>query len=148
MAFSGGEPGKPEINVTPMIDVLLVLIIVFMVVVSMDKKQGEMADIPQPATDTHLPPPERTIVVEVDQAVPNEAPVLKINDQAVPWDQLKPRLQQIFLGRVEKVAFVKADKEITFDRVADVIDMAHAAGVDHVGLITAEPKQEAKAESR
>ena len=146
MAFSGGEPGKPEINVTPMIDVLLVLIIVFMVVVSMDKKQGEMADIPQPPTKNETPPPDRTVLVKVEQEIQNGPPLLKINDETVSWDRLEPRLQQIFAPRVEKVAFVQADKEITFDHIADVIDMAHQAGVDHVGLITAEPKQQARAQ--
>jgi biopolymer transport protein ExbD len=144
MAFSGGEPGRPEINVTPMIDVLLVLIIVFMVVVSMDKKQGEMAEIPRPATDSRAPTPERTIVVQVEQGVQNQPPVLKINDEAVAWDQLQTRLQRIFLGRAEKVAFVEGDKDIAFEHMAEVIDIAHAAGIDHVGLITSEPKQEAR----
>jgi biopolymer transport protein ExbD len=144
MAFSGGEPGRPEINVTPMIDVLLVLIVVFMVVVSMDKKQGETAEIPQPATDSRAPTPERTIVVQVEQGVQNQPPVLKINDEGVSWDQLRSRLQRIFLGRAEKVAFVKGDKDIAFEHMAEVIDIAHAAGVDHVGLITSEPKQEAR----
>ncbi len=144
MAFSGGEPGRPEINVTPMIDVLLVLIIVFMVVVSMDKKQGEMADIPPPPTKNQTPPPERTVVVQV-QGIQNGPPLLKINDESVSWGRLEPRLQQIFAPRVEKVAFVQADKEITFDHIANVIDMAHEAGVDHVGLMTSEPKQQAKA---
>lgn len=146
MAFSGSGPGNPEINVTPLIDVLLVLIIVFMVVVSMGKQQGEKAEIPQPAKSSQLPPPERTIVVQVEQGPENTPPLLKINDQTVSWDQLEARLQQIFLGRVEKVAFVQGDKEITFDHIAEVIDMVHAAGVDHVGLITTEPKQEARSE--
>lgn len=144
MAFSGGEPGRPEINVTPMIDVLLVLIIVFMVVVSMDKKQGETAEIPQPATDSRVPPPERTIVIQVEQESPNDPPLVKINDETVGWGQLQSRLQQIFVGRMEKVAFVKGDKELSFQKVAEVLDIAHAAGIDHVGLITSEPKQEAR----
>ncbi len=144
MAFSGGEPGRPEINVTPMIDVLLVLIIVFMVVVSMDKKQGETAEIPQPATDSSVPPPERTIVIQVEQESPNDPPLVKINDESVAWRQLQSRLQQIFVGRMEKVAFVKGDKDLSFQEVAEVLDIAHAAGIDHVGLITSEPKQEAR----
>jgi biopolymer transport protein ExbD/biopolymer transport protein TolR len=127
-----------------MIDVLLVLIIVFMVVVSMDKKQGETAEIPQPATDSSVPPPERTIVIQVEQESPNDPPLVKINDQSVGWSQLQSRLQQIFVGRMEKVAFVKGDKELSFQKVADVLDIAHAAGIDHVGLITSEPKQEAR----
>lgn len=101
MAFSGSGPGNPEINVTPLIDVLLVLIIVFMVVVSMGKQKGLEAQIPEPAKDSQVPPPERTIVIQVEQGTQNQAPLVKVNDQAVSWDQLKLRLQQIFLVRTE-----------------------------------------------
>ncbi len=65
MAFSGGGPNNPQINVTPLIDALLVLIIVFMVVVSMSQEKGLIAQIQQPAQASAVPPPERTVVIQV-----------------------------------------------------------------------------------
>jgi biopolymer transport protein TolR len=143
MAFSGGGPNSAEINITPLIDILLVLIIVFMVVVSMSQQKGEKAEIPQPAQDKSVPSPERTIVIQL-QTTAHEPPDLKINEQTVSWEALEPKLHDIFTPRVEKVAFVKGDKETPFEYIADVIDMAHQAGVDHIGLLTPELQQEAQ----
>jgi biopolymer transport protein TolR len=143
MAFSGGGPNSAEINITPLIDILLVLIIVFMVVVSMSQQKGEKAEIPQPAQDKSLPSPERTIVIQLEMAG-HEPPSLKINEQVVSWESLEPRLHEIFTPRVEKVAFVKGDKDTPFEYIADVIDMTHQAGVDHVGLLTPELQQQAR----
>jgi biopolymer transport protein TolR len=138
MAFSGGSPGQPQINVTPLIDVLLVLIIVFMVVVSMSKQKGVEAQIPQPAQDTGQPPPVRTIVIEVEWNAKSGKPTLKINQDDVAWNELEPRLHDIFKQRAERVAFVKGNDDVDFEYVADVIDMAREAGVDRVGLLTKE----------
>jgi biopolymer transport protein TolR len=62
---------------------------------------------------------------------------LKINQDDVTWENLEGRLNDIFKTRAEKVMFVKADPDLTFNEVAQVIDISHAAGVDKVGLITA-----------
>lgn len=118
------------------------LIIVFMVVVSMSQQKGEKAEIPQPAQDKNIPSPERTIVIQLEMG-PHEPPELKINEQSISWEKLEPRLHEIFTPRVEKVAFVKGDKDTPFEYIADVIDMAHQAGVDHVGLLTPELQQQA-----
>jgi biopolymer transport protein ExbD/biopolymer transport protein TolR len=87
MAFSmaGGGPSDPQINVTPLIDVLLVLIIVFMVVQSMSKTQGLQAQIPQPAQDdkSQPVPVDRTIVIQVVRSAQSQPPVLKINQETV-----------------------------------------------------------------
>ena len=140
MAFSmaGGGPSKPQINVTPLIDVLLVLIIVFMVVVSMSKHKGLEAQIPQPATDqaNQTVPPDRTIVIQVIWSAPNQPPALKINQDSVAWENLHARLHDIFKLRAERVAFVRGEDDIDFQYVADVIDIARDAGVDRVGLLT------------
>ena len=93
MAFSqaGGGPSNPQINVTPLIDVLLVLIIVFMVVVSMSKTKGLEAQIPQPAQDDKSQPVpiDRTIVIQVAWSTQGQAPALKINQEEVKWDDLQ-----------------------------------------------------------
>jgi biopolymer transport protein TolR len=140
MAFSmaGGGPSNPQINVTPLIDVLLVLIIVFMVVVSMSKTKGLEAQIPQPAPDDKRQsvPINRTIVIQVARNTQGQAPALKINQEDVKWDGLQSRLHDIFKIRAERIAFVHGDDDVDFEYVADVIDIAREAGVDRVGLLT------------
>jgi biopolymer transport protein TolR len=140
MAFSTGGRGpfSGQMNVTPLIDVLLVLIIVFMVVVSMSNQKGLEAQIPQPAKDpaNNTPEPLRTIVVQVVWTGKDQAPQLRINQDTVSWDELQPRLHDIFKQRAEKIAFVKGDDDIDFNYVAQVIDMAREAGVERVGLMT------------
>jgi biopolymer transport protein TolR len=139
MAFSTGGRGpfQGQMNVTPLIDVLLVLIIVFMVVQTMTKDKGLEAQIPQPADPkSSTPPPVRTIVVQVMWTGKDQAPHLRINQDDVSWTELEPQLHNIFKQRAEKVAFVKGDDDVDFDYVAQVIDRAREAGVERVGLMT------------
>jgi biopolymer transport protein ExbD len=140
MAFSnaGSGPSRPQINVTPLIDVLLVLILVFMVIVSMTTEKGLETQIPQPALPSKLPPREDTIVIQVKWNADNQPSSLKINQDNVKWEDLHSRLQEIFAGRAERVAFVKGDGELDFQDVAKVIDIARSSGVDRVGLMTKE----------
>jgi biopolymer transport protein TolR len=138
MSFSmaGGGPRGPEINVTPLIDVLLTLIIVFMVVVSMDKEQGETAQIPQPDQKPENIAQPRTVVIQVVWTKQDQSPTVKINQDNVRWEDLEARLAEIYLKRAEKVVFVRGDADVDFQYVADVIDVAHHAGVQRVGLLT------------
>jgi biopolymer transport protein ExbD len=127
----------PEINVTPLIDVLLTLIIVFMIVVSMDKQQGETAQIPQPdQKQAQSIPQPSTVVIQVVWTKQDEPPTVKINQDEVRWEDLETRLAEIYLKRAEKVVFVRGDNDVDFQYVADVIDVAHHAGVQRVGLLT------------
>jgi biopolymer transport protein TolR len=129
---SGGGP-KSDINMTPMIDVLLVLIIIFMVITPLTPK-GLEALVPQP------PPPgqkqtlsdQRTVVIVIDA---NHH--MQINSEDTTDATMGDRLTEIFKTRAERVVFVKGDPSIDFSYVAKAIDIAHGAGIDKVGLMTA-----------
>ena len=134
---SGGSVRGPQINVTPLIDVLLTLIVMFMLTVAMDQEQGETAQIPQP--DQKQTSEEReslTIVIQVVWTTKDAPPTLRINQEDVRWEDLDARLARIYLTRAEKVAFVRGDADVDFQYVAEVIDAAHHAGVQRVGLLT------------
>jgi len=140
MAFStsgAGGGARAEINVTPLIDVLLTLIVMFMLVVSMDKQYQEDAQIPQPGKQpTAGEEQSRTVVIEVVWTGQDRPPSVKINRQDISWEDLEGQLQKIYLTRAEKVAFVRGDADVDFQYVADVIDRAHHAGVQRIGLLT------------
>jgi biopolymer transport protein ExbD len=141
MSFSigGGGARVSQINVTPLIDVLLTLIVMFMLVVSLDPEYGEKVQLPQPPKDPKsAPQPEGTVVIQLVWMAKDAPPTVKINQEVVPWDDLELRLAQIYLRRSEKVAFVHGDADVDFLFVADVIDRAHHAGVQRIGLLTQE----------
>ena len=136
MGMSGGSGGGPvsDMNVTPMIDVLLVLLIIFMVIQPTTPK-GLEALVPQPPKNHDQPPPDndRTIVVQV---LAGAVPTYKINDQAFAKGDLTSELTKIFSTRTEKVMFVKGDADLNFSSVAEVIGFGHSADVTNIGIIT------------
>jgi len=104
-------------NVTPLIDVLLVLIIVFMVVVIEQRPTGLQTELPQqPNPNDHsIPPPNRTIVIQIHPAKPGtDHPRVMVNEESVEWDRLRERLRDIFAIRVERIAYLEADNDIDF----------------------------------
>jgi biopolymer transport protein TolR len=137
-AVGGGGGVKADINVTPMIDVLLVLLIVFMVITPLTPR-GLNTLVPQPPPPNQPPPPpnqDPTVVIEVAK---NHD--LDINGQPVKLSDLASKLEDIFKTRATKVVFVKGDPDVDYRYVAEAIDAARGAGLDKVGIMT--PKVEA-----
>ncbi len=131
MSIGGGGGPKSDINMTPMIDVLLVLIIIFMVITPLTPK-GLEALVPQPPPPNAKPNPadDRTIVVTI-----NKDHSMLVNTEPIMESALQKRLEDIFKTRAERIMFVKGDPDIEYKYVAEVIDIAHGAGIDKVGLM-------------
>jgi biopolymer transport protein ExbD/biopolymer transport protein TolR len=121
-----------DVNVVPLIDILLVLLVIFMIISHHQK--GLDAALPQQQTDHPGPykSPD-TIIVQIasDGSV-------RINRSAVQFDQLSAQLQLIFARRSERVAFLQADRSLEFQAVAQVLDLMHSAGATPIGLLSSE----------
>jgi biopolymer transport protein ExbD len=129
--FVGGKRGVvSEMNVVPLIDILLVLLVIFMIIPV--HNMGLDAQLPQPSTQPpDSPPPIGVVVVQVlaDGS-------LHINQEPVSWDRLGARIEEVFQQRATRIAFIRGDGPVEFGVVAKVIDVMHTSGIASVGLLT------------
>jgi biopolymer transport protein ExbD len=134
MGMAVGNVGsvKSDINMTPFIDILLVLLIIFMVIAPVTPK-GLEALVPQPSqpNQQQAASDQRTVVISI-----NKDKSMLINQEPVTEDRLGVRLEEIFKSRAERVVFVKGDPDLEYRYVANAIDIAKGAGIDKVGLMT------------
>jgi biopolymer transport protein TolR len=120
-----------DVNVVPLIDVLLVLLVIFMIIPH--QQTGLQAALPQQASDAISEPPPAIIVVEV---AANGS--IRLNQQLIPREELQQRLERILALRSERIAFLQGDRSLEFEAMASVLNDLHVAGASPVGLLTSE----------
>jgi biopolymer transport protein TolR len=127
----GGKRGiVSDMNVVPLIDILLVLLVIFMIIPKYSK--GLDALVPQQSTQ----PPDKRVTDEVVVIQVLADGTLRINQEPVSWERLGSRIEEVFKLRATRVAFVRGDAPVEFGVVARVIDVMHTSGIASVGLLT------------
>ena len=129
MGMSLGGRQKAEINVTPMIDVLLVLIIIFMLITP-TRSRGLTALVPQPPSGEHPPATEDIVITVLRDGN------VRLNNESLDLPALQARLTRLFQYGASQVVFLRADKDLEFGAIAGVIDLARGSGVDKIALMT------------
>lgn len=122
-----------DMNVTPLIDILLVLLIIFMVIAPVTPR-GLNAQVPQPSRNSNQNS-DAAIVIQI-LANHGGQPGYKINQEDVAINDLGKRLNAIFAVRADKALFIKGDSNLDFSTVAQVVDIGKSAGADQIALIT------------
>lgn len=132
IALGSGRGGiLTDVNVVPLIDILLVLLVIFMIIPH--RQVGLKASLPQETTEKVSVEPPDTIVVQVAKDGS-----IRVNGAAVRPEDLRSRLGQIFAMRADRVAFLQGDRSLEFQVVAKVLNVMHVAGASPVGLVTSE----------
>jgi biopolymer transport protein TolR len=136
VAFKIGEDDSPvmaDINVTPLVDVMLVLLIIFMITAPM-LHQGIDVALPQ-AQATNLPThDEEPLILTI-----NKQGLIYLRDQPIHPSQLVDRLLPFLQARADRFVYLQGDKEVAYGRVVEVLDLLRRGGIENVGMVTEEP---------
>jgi biopolymer transport protein ExbD len=136
MNLSAGAGPKGDINITPLVDVVLVLLIIFMVAVPL-LQMGYPVQVP-PKLDTPAPPSQDQLIVRMDQQG-----LIWINKTQIPAQEFSARLSEVLSGRKDKVIFFAADGDLSFEKVADFMDTCRDAGAENLGIVFDDLRQPA-----
>jgi biopolymer transport protein ExbD/biopolymer transport protein TolR len=128
----GSAPPVSDINVTPMVDVMLVMLIIFMVITPMLSK-GVSVDLVKTKNPIPMQAADKSDAILV--AVTRDGKTYLNTTQLAPMD-LPPKVKDLLINRLDKTVFVKADSRARYERVVEVVDNLRAAGVDQLGLLT------------
>jgi len=134
MAAGGGRTGSiADINVTPMVDIMLVLLIIFMVVTPLLQK-GVSVDLAKTKNPREMREADRDDAIVV--AVTRDAKIYIGSDQIVIKDNLGPKVKDMLAAKVDKTVYIKSDRRARYGDVVDIVDIVRATGVDTLGLLT------------
>jgi len=131
---NGDRGTMSQINVTPLVDVMLVLLVIFMVTAPM-MQQGVQVNLPKAETKS-LAPKEDTLVVSIEKSGKTF-----INSSEIQGDQLKDKLNSMLAGREKREVFLKADSAVPYGEVVKVMAQIKGAGVERLGMVTESPQR-------
>ncbi|HXH28363.1 MAG TPA: biopolymer transporter ExbD [Candidatus Polarisedimenticolia bacterium] len=140
MSMQLGSSGvKSDINVTPFVDICLVLLIIFMVVTPLLSRALDVAVPPKSDAEQAEPAPGMEQLILTVKG-PSTSPRIFLNQEEIPGgpEAVKERISELMKGRREKVVFFQADNDLSYNYVVQIMDMIRGGGADKIGLITDE----------